>query len=546
MDAKEMAFTPCKGILIGIFLFVNQLFTNSYPDTESMKSRLFVKLLLVMLATSSAVVILMVLGMQFLIYHNFTDYVLQQDLDRLDGLVGALADEYRSADNWERFRNNPRKWHDMVARYVPVREPAQPPPPENEIPGETVPLKKQSVPRNAEVRPEDQNLPKRDYRSRFQSWDRPPMPAPHRPVPEVAALARRLSLFDESRQLIFGNPIQSEQVFRQIKTGGRIIGWLGLQKDRQMMSPTDISFLREQSRAFYAIGVIVFILAVLVSVVFSGHLTAPIKKMALATRAIRNRRFDTRITIASNDELGQLAEDFNAMVQTLQNFENIRRQWLTDIAHELRTPLAVLRGEIEALQDGIRQMNPQAVDSLHAEVMVLSNIVDDLSLIAKTDSGIIEMKPVPVDPVQVLRTSIERFKVRFEDRRLVLRERISNDGRKTMGDADKMTQVFGNIFENIVRYASSPGTVWVSAEAENNHFKIMVEDTGPGVPEASLPRLFDRLYRTDAARSRETGGSGLGLSICKTIIDAHGGSIRAENSASGGLRIVIELPFNEP
>ena len=126
-----------------------------------------------------------------------------------------------------------------------------------------------------------------------------------------------------------------------------------------------------------------------------------------------------------------------------------------------------------------------------------------------------------------------------------LREKIKTDGLHTMGDADKLSQVFGNIFENIVRYSSWPGTIEVSAEAENDQIEIMIEDTGPGVPETSLPRLFDRLYRTDSARSRETGGSGLGLSICKSIIEAHQGKIWAENSVSGGLRIIIRLPLTK-
>jgi two-component system sensor histidine kinase BaeS len=205
-----------------------------------------------------------------------------------------------------------------------------------------------------------------------------------------------------------------------------------------------------------------------------------------------------------------------------------------------------MRGEIEALQDGIRKLNSQAVDSLHAEVMALSAIVYDLSVIAKTESGIIEMQYTPVNLFQVLQATVQRFKTRFDDRQIKIWANFQNEDKvHTLGDADKLTQVFANIFENTVRYADSPGTLSVVGEVANDYIHISIEDTGPGVVEASLNRLFDRLYRTDTARTRESGGSGLGLSICKSIIDAHQGKIWAEIAESGGLRIVIELPLNK-
>jgi two-component system sensor histidine kinase BaeS len=359
-------------------------------------------------------------------------------------------------------------------------------------------------------------------------------------------MALRLSLLDSQKQIVIGNPLLPEQSFKPIKMDNQVIGWVGLKKDPDTMSPTDISFLKRQSQAFYMIGAIVLMMAFVVSVIFSRHLTSPVKKIAQGANAIRNRRFDKRITVTSNDELGQLAEDFNAMAQTLQNYESIRRQWLSDIAHELRTPLAVMRGEIEALQDGIRKLNSQAVDSLHAEVMALSAIVNDLSLIAKTESGIIEMQYTPVNPVQVLQATVQRFKTRFEDRQINIRTEFQNaDKVNILGDADKLTQVFANILENTVRYADSPGTLSVVGEVAKDHIHISIEDTGPGVAEVSLHKLFDRLYRTDTARTRENGGSGLGLSICKSIIEAHQGKIWAEIADSGGLRIVIELPRNK-
>lgn len=528
-------------------LFLSQInYLHKQIPARPMKSRLFLKFLLLLLVTSLSVVILMVVTMQFFVYRNFSDYVIQQELDTLDGLVEALSIEYQKGDTWEKFRNDPRRWHDIVTRYFPASESHLPPPPGYDLHERPLDREGRAILNDEERRARNDNRPKREYDRERAGRDWRPRPMPPRRVPELSSMARRLSLFDVAKKIVFGNPVLSEQILKKIEMNNQVIGWLGLKKESHMTRPTDISFLKRQSRAFYMIGVIVLMMALIVSIIFSRHLTSPVKKLAKGAKAIRNRRFDERITVTSNDELGQLAQDFNAMAQTLQSFENVRRQWLTDIAHELRTPLAVLRGEIEALQDGIRKINSQAIDSLHAEVMVLSKIVNDLSLIAKTESGIIEMKRTPIDPVQVLRTTMQRFKTRFDDRQINIRTDFQNsDSMMILGDADKLTQVFSNIFENTLRYTQSPGTLTVGSDSTKDQVRISIEDSGPGVPEESLSRLFDRLYRTDSARTRETGGSGLGLSICKSIIEAHQGGIWAKNGKSGGLRIVIQLPWHK-
>ncbi len=540
----------CIGTVFGLFLLQIK-YLKRKTQARPMKSRLFIKFLLLLLVTSLSVVILMVVTMQFFVYRNFSDYVVQQELDSLDGLAQALSQEYQKVNSWENFRNDPRRWHEIVTSYFPATESRLPPPPgsnnyersENHLDQINPDNGRKSRPVHPPVR---DYSGERDAGDPIEGRDRRPRPMPPRRAPEISVMALRLSLLDFQKQVVIGNPVLSGHAFKPIKMNQQVIGWVGLKKEPDTMNPTDISFLKRQSRAFYMIGVIVLMMAFAVSVIFSRHLTSPVKKIAIGARAIRNRRFDKRITVTSNDELGQLAEDFNAMAQTLQNYESTRRQWLSDIAHELRTPLAVLRGEIEALQDGIRKLNSQAVDSLHAEVIALSAIVNDLSLIAKTESGIIEMQYTPVNPLQVLQAAVQRFKARFDDRQINIRTDFQNAYKAdTLGNAGKLAQVFANIFENTLRYAASPGTVTVGSDATKDSIRISIEDTGPGVTDESLHKLFDRLYRTDTARTRENGGSGLGLSICKSIIEAHQGKIWAEIAESGGLRIIIELPLNK-
>jgi len=224
----------------------------------------------------------------------------------------------------------------------------------------------------------------------------------------------------------------------------------------------------------------------------------------------------------------------------------LRQQWISDIAHELRTPLAILGGEVEALKDGVRQVNRDTLDSLHAEVRHLSKLVNDLHELSLADAGMLTMKKAPVDCAQVLNETLRLFERRFDQKRIAVENNMQHQYPiMVMGDADRLQQLFSNLMENNLRYTDSPGTLKIGHELIANRLLIFFEDSGPGVPEASLAKLFDRLYRVDKSRSRLQGGSGLGLSICKSIVTALGGEIRAANAAGGGLRIELELPLTE-
>jgi len=222
----------------------------------------------------------------------------------------------------------------------------------------------------------------------------------------------------------------------------------------------------------------------------------------------------------------------------------MRQQWISDISHELRTPLSVLRGELEALQDGVREMNRATLDSLHAEVLHVGKIVNDLHELSLADTGSLLFVNKPIDPLQVLTNTLESFRTRFERRSIeVQADPAPGEPRRILADPDRLTQLFSNLLENTLRYVNAPGTLKISHHCTAKRLTLTFEDSGPGVPEESLPHLFDRLYRVDKSRSRSRGGSGLGLSICKSIVENLGGDIRAANAPSGGLRLEIVLPL---
>jgi two-component system sensor histidine kinase BaeS len=354
-------------------------------------------------------------------------------------------------------------------------------------------------------------------------------------------------LFDAGKQLVAGGRAAVSYdgyTLQAIAIDGKTVGWFGLHKREHLANPLAAGFLKQQAQLLYIIGGGILLLAAIVAFVLSRHLLAPVRKLTAGTQALASRQFDSRIEVESQDELGQLAADFNTMAQTLETYEHMRRQWISDIAHELRTPLSILRGEIEALKDGVREANRDSLDSLFSEAKHLSKIVNDLHELSLADSGALSVNKVRLDPVAVLNETLGHFKQNFTENQIAIENSVENQPPiSVIGDADRLQQLFSNLLENTLRYADAPGTLKIGQQRTESRLKLFFEDSGPGVPAEALGHLFDRLYRLDRSRSRTQGGSGLGLSICKSIVNALGGEIRAVNANTGGLRIEVELPL---
>ena len=483
-----------------------------------MKFKLSYKIFVAFLLTALMVVVLMVGIIRFYVARNFADYVNKSLLERYSDVTVALVSEYRTQGGWQALENNPDRWEELLRSSLPRkvlefrRRPPQPPVIENKKSGGSA-----------------KEIP------------------PPRPPRRIQRLARRLAVFDANRQHIAGGRAgvsYDKFTLQEIIVSGKTVGWLGLHKREPLANPLAVDFLKQQTQALYLIGGAILVLAAIVAFLLSRQLLAPIRKLTAGTRALASREFDTRIEVQSGDELGQLAADFNAMAQTLENYERLRQQWISDIAHELRTPLSILSGEVEALQDGVREVNSDTLDSLRAEARHLSKIVNDLHELSLADAGVLSIKKETLDPVPVLKETLSHFQTRFEENQIMVENRAANDPPiSIIGDADRLQQLFSNLLENTLRYADSPGTLQIWQERTENCLTIFFEDSGPGVPIEALERLFDRLYRVDKSRSRKQGGSGLGLSICKSIVTALDGEIRAAKASSGGLRIEIELPL---
>jgi len=516
-----------------------------------MKLKFRHKVFLTFLLNSLLIVICMLLIARYYAFRSFEEHVEKVEMERLDELVDSLSQEYKKNLTWDSLVNNREHWLE-VTTMRPGQHPGAPvdgrppfPPP---FP---FPPPMERNPETGQPPPYGMRLPVQPGPPPYGAQPPPPYgaqpPPPPGPPPDFRDIPPRMSLFDAQKHPLTGPEPSSADGLRMkpILVDGKVVGWLGIRRHEPPTHPLDVEFLRNQSRTFYSIGGVALMLAVFVTFLLSRHLLGPVKELAKGARALTSRRFETRIEIHSRDELGQLAADFNAMAQALERHEQMRRQWMADISHELRTPLAILRGEIEALQDGVREATPEALDSLHSEVLHVSRIVHDLHDLSLIESRAFDGEQSSVDPLEVLEEALKSFQTRFEQRGIRI-EADAHDMRQIaiMADAGRLTQLFSNLLENTLRYTDAPGVIRISHELTPDSLLLRFEDSGPGVPEESLGRLFDRLYRVDKARSRAQGGSGLGLAICKGIVECFGGRIEAVNASSGGLGITVIFPLS--
>lgn len=509
-----------------------------------MKFTLFHKIFSAFILTILAAIVVLVLIMYFSANRRFSEYVAKVEMEQLDDLVAALSSVYQEKQSWKQFQDDPRSWFRFMWVYLPESlGRAFPPPPPGPGPSERHWNRGSS---SGQSFARSEGLPDSGYpdESVGKGELRTAPHGPPPPPPSRESVGPRLALFDANKQLIAGSPGFPVRgyLLRPIDSSGRAVGWLGLIPVKHGSHPLELAFLKEQTRALVMAGLCVFALAGLIAFFLSKHLLAPIKELTHAARELSSLNFGTQIDVRTSDELGELANTFNTMAQALGRNETLRKQWTSDVAHELRTPLAILRGEIEAMQDGVREISSERLNSLHDETNRIGKLVDDLHLLFVADSQNLVQQKHPVKPLEILRDVIAAFETRLNQAGIELEANSTEEQDAViMGDEDRLRQLFANLIENTIRYTNSPGVLRINHYCSLQGLTLVLEDSPPGVPSEALERVFDRLYRVDKSRSRALGGGGLGLSICKEIVSGHGGAIRAAHSSLGGLLISIEF-----
>ncbi|MFF5921778.1 sensor histidine kinase [Streptomyces flavochromogenes] len=296
-----------------------------------------------------------------------------------------------------------------------------------------------------------------------------------------------------------------------------------------------------------AVAAGVALAAVLAALLLGRAVLRPVRAMTVAAKALGEGDLGRRVPVTGRDEIAQLGGAFNRMAGSIQAGEERQRRLTGDIAHELRTPLANLRGYLEALRDGVVEPTPELLDSLHEEALLQQRIVDDLQDLALAEAGALTYHRADVDLRDLLGAARRAHRARAEAAGVAL-EVAAPSTVSVHGDADRLRQVVGNLVGNALRATAPGGTVTLALVPHGELAIVEVRDTGTGIPAEDLPHLFDRFWRADASRGRATGGSGLGLSIARQIVTDHRGTIAAESTVGVGttFRIVLTaLPDRE-
>lgn len=488
---------------------------------------------------------------------GFLSYVNRLTLEQLEMAALRLGEAHAETGSWEALRGDRRRFRQIIlnegeegARRAPppyLEQPAAAPEerPRREGPPRDRPPPRERVgPRDGPPPPADaaDDSPRRGGPPDREDRARPPPPPRRVDRPDAANIMPRVLLVDARGDPVLGNPeIPRDAPSLPIRSRGAEVGRLLMQPIPALTRELDTGFAQAQARHAGWIALGVLLSALLMAWALARWMLRPVGELARGTRSLADGDFSVRLKDGRGDELGELARHFNHLAAALEQSRDARRQWGADIAHELRTPLAVLKAEIHALEDGVRKPTPEAMSSLRAECDRLGGLVEDLYQLALSDRGALEYRLRKMDLAGVIRDAVELHRHALSESGIAL-ELAPLPALPMLGDAARLGQLFNNLLSNCARYTDSPGQVRVQAARSGKGLRIIVEDSAPGVPDEALPRLFERLYRVESARSSETGGSGLGLSIARSIVEAHGGHIRAAHSPLGGIRMTIELP----
>lgn len=311
-----------------------------------------------------------------------------------------------------------------------------------------------------------------------------------------------------------------------------------------MMGTTEQDFLDRLRSSLVLAGGVGALAAGLTAFLAGRYITRRLRALAEGASAIAAGDLSRRVPESSGDELGELAIAFNQMAGSLASQEEARQRLVADIAHELRSPLAVLQAEIEALQDGVAQITPERLSSLHDETELLARLVDDLRTLSLADSGQLSLQRREHDLAGIAERATEAVAGRAQEKGVKLELAVAGGLPPVAVDGDRIAQVLRNLLSNALRHTQAGGGITVAVRAEAGRLVVEVADTGAGIPSEALPHVFDRFYRADPSRSRATGGSGLGLAIASQLVRAHGGEISVRSSAGQGATFSFWLPLS--
>ena len=456
--------------------------------------RLKYQLLITLLVSNGVLIATLYAYNNWSFNRGFLNYINDSEIESLQPLVANLSSGYAEPENWEWLTQNRELW----ARFV------------SDSMGNT-----RGRPRN-----------NRD---------------PRQPPPSNRA--RRLVLADANRQVLVGRVDDEHSVkWLPIKHLDSIVGYVGFRTSRQLSGQLDNVFAAQQKRSFAIASLIMIALSALLAAILSSRLVRPVLSVSDAVSKISKGKYDHRVKSDRKDELGDLSRDINQLAYALEHSRTARREWIAELSHELRTPVAVLQSEVEAIEDGIRPLNMLAINSLHSETLRLSHLINDLHILSLSDIGALEYNMAPLNLLLLIEERTNAVTAMRMEKRIAvhidapLSEYIIN------GDQQRLGQLLDNLVQNSMRYTDEGGQIQIELSQDDQYLQLIWQDSTPGLTDQQLPQLFDPLFRAEESRNRTQGGSGLGLTITQKIVEAHQGTISASHSSLGGLAITLRLP----
>lgn len=480
----------------------------SPPKLWGLTTQLFIKFL----AFVFAFVLIMEMAVRYNFNTGFKEYVNDREQERISLWSKSLEKIYLTHDNtWDILRQDQDLWWRLMIlnKEVPPNEPT---------------LTQEPVP-NPNPAYMDMINPDRKREAISKPF---------------------LALVSSDKQNIIAGfiPDVNKAQWNPLYFDGKNIGWLVTEKMKEeVLTGLDEQFASTQITNMLWITVIGCFLAAFFCYWISKTILKPIKALAKATHALAEGDYKSGVIVTErNDEFGQLAKDFNKMVQTIEGNEIFRKSMMADISHELRTPITIIKGELQAMLDGIRKPTNNNLEALLNDVENLNRLINDVYDIALMDAGGWKYNFSEVDLIYTMENVIQAFENRFQQKNLDFYFHYDNSDITIWADQHRITQLLTNLLENSYRYTNPNGRIVVKVYDSNKEVKISIKDSKPGVPDELLPNLFERFYRLESSRNKAYGGSGLGLTLCKGIVDKHQGFIEAERSEWDGLCLHVILP----
>jgi histidine kinase len=339
----------------------------------------------------------------------------------------------------------------------------------------------------------------------------------------------------------FVAPANFSQQMRHMR--GNTFGGAG-QHMNELDAEVEASFRAAINSALLISGLVAILAATGVSWFVSRRIVSPIRSLVTLSHRIAGGHYEQRLQLNTHDEFAELVDSFNRMAASLADTEAMRVRLLGDVSHELKTPLAGIKGYMEGLQDGVLPATPETFQLIHREADRLQRLVQDLQELSRTEAGQTRLEITICNAHEIIKPVVERMRPQFNEKTIRLIVEIPADLSPICADVDRTAQVLTNLLGNALQFTSSGGEVRVTAAKEHNYLRFSVFDSGIGLAPADFERIFERFYRVDKSRSRSRGGSGIGLTVAKHLVEAQGGSIYALSDGLGkGSQFSFTLPL---